>query len=445
MRIVSKMRDAAPAPDSSLEGRWRVVVLLFFFMLINYADRAILGLAAEPIMRDLGLDARRFGLIGSAFFLCFTLSALVAGFLVNRLPSRGVLFCFALAWSAAQAPMALGGGFHALLVSRMALGAGEGPAYPAALHCAYKWFPDARRALPTAIVTQGSAMGVVVAGPILNEIILAYGWRAAFAALCVAGLVWAAIWLALGGDGASARRTGEEAAARPAAAQRPTAPYLRLILNPTMLSLWAAMFASAWTLALLIVWFPAFLRTALGVSEAQVGFVSALPWLGGAFVVLATGWASQWLLLRRGSSRIARGALPCALGLLGAACLAGAAFAQEAGVGLQLALICCGLALPNAIVAPAQAAMAEIAPESQRAAILSIGNAAAGLAGILAPYASGVLIAGADAPAQGFAQAFLLCAGAVALANGAGLWLIQPARAGARLLTPDAQGGSAGA
>ncbi len=419
---------AAPPEETARRGRWSVVAMLFFFMLINYADRAILGLAAEPIMRDLDLDARRFGLIGSAFFLCFSLSALCAGFLIDRLPSRSVLFWFALAWSAAQAPMALGGGFLALLLSRMALGAGEGPAYPAALHCAFKYFPDARRALPAALVTQGSAMGVVAAGPILNWIILAYGWRAAFGVLCAAGLVWAALWLAVTARApapASAAPAPPGGAPEPpqAAAPAQRVPYRRLILNPAMLSLWGTMFASAWTLALLIVWFPAFLRTGLGAPETRIGFLSALPWLGGALVVLAAGWGSQALLLRGASSRAARAALPCALGLLGAACLAAGPVC--AAPAAQFVLVCCGLVLPNAIVAPAQAAMAEIAPESQRAAVLSMGNGVAGLAGVIAPYASGALIAEAATPAAGFAQVFLLCAGVVALANGLGLWLIR--------------------
>jgi hypothetical protein len=98
------LSERTPADEGA--SRWLVVAMLFLFMLINYADRAILGLAAEPIMRDLALDARSFGLVGSAFFLCFSVSALAAGFLINRLPSRGVLFWFAVAWSAAQAPRA---------------------------------------------------------------------------------------------------------------------------------------------------------------------------------------------------------------------------------------------------------------------------------------------------------------------------------------------------
>src|SRR6266700_1805253 len=60
---------------------WTAVVLVFLFMLINFADKAVIGLASVPIMRDLRLDHRQFGLLGSAFFLLFSVSGVVVGFL----------------------------------------------------------------------------------------------------------------------------------------------------------------------------------------------------------------------------------------------------------------------------------------------------------------------------------------------------------------------------
>ena len=68
------------------------------------------------------------------------------------------------------------------------MGAGEGPAYPVALHAAYKFFPDEKRAIPSAVIAQGSAVGVVIAIPILNAIITNYSWHYAFGALGLVGL-----------------------------------------------------------------------------------------------------------------------------------------------------------------------------------------------------------------------------------------------------------------
>jgi predicted MFS family arabinose efflux permease len=68
-------------------------------------------------------------------------------------------------------------GFEMPVASRIALGVGEGPATPVALHSAYKWFPSERRTLPTAVIVQGGAIGVMVALPLPNWVIVRWTWH----------------------------------------------------------------------------------------------------------------------------------------------------------------------------------------------------------------------------------------------------------------------------
>ena len=166
------------------------MALLFLFMLINFADKAVIGIAAVPIMQELGLSPRQFGLIGSSFFLLFSVSAIVTGFIVNRVQTRWALLTMGLVWALTQFPMLGTVGFPTLVASRIALGAGEGPAYPVALHSAYKWFPNELRTLPTAIIAQGAGIGIMVALPLLNWVIVNYSWHWAFGVLGIAGLAW---------------------------------------------------------------------------------------------------------------------------------------------------------------------------------------------------------------------------------------------------------------
>ena len=128
---------------------WIVVVMLFIFMVINFADKAVIGIAAVPMMQELELGPRQFGLIGSSFFLLFAFSSVATGFLVNRVPTRWVLLAMGCIWALTQFPMIGSVGFETLVACRIALGAGEGPATPVALHAAYKWFPNELRTLPT--------------------------------------------------------------------------------------------------------------------------------------------------------------------------------------------------------------------------------------------------------------------------------------------------------
>src|SRR6476619_4931048 len=102
---------------------WIVVAPLFTFMLINFADKAVIGIAAVPIMQELQLSPRQFGLIGSSFYLLFAVSAIVTGFIVNRVQTRWALLTMGLVWALTQFPMLGAVGLATLVACRVALGA----------------------------------------------------------------------------------------------------------------------------------------------------------------------------------------------------------------------------------------------------------------------------------------------------------------------------------
>src|SRR5260221_11169715 len=125
------------------KGAWTVTFLLVLFMLVNFADKIVVGLAAVPIMTELKLEPKEFGLLGSSFFFLFSIAAIIVGFIVNRVDTRWVLLVLAVIWALAQFPMVGPVGLTTLLICRIILGAGDGPAASVAAHAAYKWFPDA--------------------------------------------------------------------------------------------------------------------------------------------------------------------------------------------------------------------------------------------------------------------------------------------------------------
>src|SRR5215472_17929681 len=135
-----------------IRSAWTGVGLVFLFMLINFADKAVVGLSSAPIMQDLGLSRTQFGLLGSAFFLLFSISGVGVGFLANRVSTKVIMLTMSIVWSATLLAVSAVSSFAVLLASRVILGAAEGPAFPVALHTVYKWFGNAHRALPTSIV-----------------------------------------------------------------------------------------------------------------------------------------------------------------------------------------------------------------------------------------------------------------------------------------------------
>ncbi len=401
---------------------WLIVSLLFLFMLINFADKALIGIAGVPIMEELQLSPRQFGLLASSFFLLFSVSAVITGFVVNRVQTRWALLIMGLVWALAQLPMIGAAGFVTMIVCRVALGAGEGPAFPVALHSTYKWFPNEARTLPTAIIAQGAGIGIMMALPLLNWIIVKYSWHWAFGALGISGLLWATAWLLLGREGASASAAGDVPAGKIA--------YRHLLLSPTVIASWGASFGAQWALSLALSWQGAFLIKGLGLPQASVGVLGALPAVASVIVVIAAGWASQRLLAHGVPSRIARGMFGGASVAIGGAAMAMMPFA--ASIAAKIALTTIGVALPSVIYVIGNAVVSEITPVAQRGALLAIGTAVSTSAGLLAPYIMGSVIETALTPLDGFNLGFAICGVIMVVGGVIGLALIRPERETAR-------------
>ena len=420
-----KPRDTAHERKAMTEvlpqkGAWAIVALLFLFMLINFADKAIIGLAGVPIMAELNLSPRQFGLVGSSFFLLFSVSAVVTGFIVNRIRSKWVLLAMGLIWALVQFPMVGTVGIELLIACRIVLGAGEGPAYPVALHALYKWFPDQSRAVPSAIVVQGGGIGVLLAIPFLNWIITNYNWHYAFGALGAAGVVWVVAWAILSEEGVV------QSAATRHSVSISHVSYRALLLCPTNLASWCAYFGAYFGLALVLSWFTPFLVKGLGFDQATAGKLTALPFVVGFVVVIGGSWLSQRLMQAGASSRIARGIVCSASICVGALALIVAPYASN--VALKIGLIVAGTSLPSVVYVLSPAILSEIVPDAQRGAVLAINSAVGTSAGIFAPYLMGSIVGSAASASQGYSNGFVIC-GLVTLTGGLiGLAFLRPER-----------------
>ena len=407
------------------KGAWKITFLLFLFMLVNFADKIVVGLAGAPIMDELKLQPEQFGFLGSSFFFLFSISAIVVGFIVNRVATRWVLLAMAVIWSVAQFPMVGTVSFTTLVICRVILGAGEGLAFSVAAHAIYKWFPDEKRTLPTAILSQGSAFGVILAVPALNWIIVNHSWHYAFGALGVVGLMWVAAWLVMGEEGPLVQ-TAVMAAADP------RVPYFQLLTSRTFIGCCAATFGAYWALSLGLTWFTPFIVQGLGFSQKDAGWISVLPWLFGAVTVLLTGWVSQVMLARGFTTRGARGILGSVPLLIGGCILAVLPYVPFGGMTVALLVGCSGLCGAIYVVCPPM--LGEFTPVSQRGAVIAIYGAIYTLAGILAPTVMGRVIKYAATPIEGYMTGFTINAVILVASGLLGLLLLWPNSERARLL-----------
>jgi predicted MFS family arabinose efflux permease len=429
------LETAAPSRRTTRQA-WLVTGLLFVFMLINFADKALLGLAAKPISKAFGLDAADYGHVASSFFLLFSISAVVVGILANRVPTRWLLVGLALVWSLSQAPMIWTSSVAVLVASRVALGAAEGPAYGVANHSVYKWFTEDKRQLPSSLLALGSGLGVLLAAPALTWLIAHTGWRQAFAVVSLIGLVWCVAWLALvrreGPYGADTHATESDQPPLDAPEQRVS--YLRIFLSGTFGGSTLLAFAGYFGLAIAVAWLPRFLQDGRGFSATAAGDGVAVFWAVSCLLTLGAGIVSQRLTLRSVSTTWSRGMLSVAMVLLGGVLTMLGALTSSPTA--SLILVTMGLGAASSVLAICVTLTEEISPLRQRGAVLGTCLALATLAGLIAPTVMGNLVQSAPNALAGYNQGFEVLAAICIVAAVSGAVLIRPARDAARLRRP---------
>lgn len=420
-----------PNPHPAYEPRraWLTAVLLFLFVLVNSMDKMVVGLLAAPMMNELGLTPAQFGLVGSSFFWLFAISGVLGGFLANRTPASRLLVCMALAWSVCQIPLALSSSLAVLIVSRVVLGFMEGPALPVAVHACYKWFPDSKRNLPVAVLTQGGGWGIIAAAFLIPAVSAHWGWRTNFYILAGLGVAWALLWLALGREG----RVDEAPTAAPQvrATVQARVPYRLLLSDATVLGCFLLRLAAYWGLALCLTWIPAYLQRGLGFDHAVSGQLLALIVGANLPLTLAIAWFSERLLARGVASRVARG-----WGSAGMLVLAGTFFVLMLWPGtspvVRVGMLVLGCLCAPAIYSLGPAMLAEVVPSSQRGAVLAIDASVSSLAGVLAPLITGLLVQNV-AGARGFELGLGLCGVVMLMGGVVGLLVVNPERSRRRL------------
>ena len=386
--------------QAPVRGAWLHVGFVFSFMVINFADKSVIGLSSGPIMSEMGLTNAQFGALGSAFFLLFSISGVVGGFLANEIRTKPLMSLMAALWAASVLPISLVSSFPLLVVSRLVLGAAEGPAFPIALHSVYKWFPDRQRALPTSVISSGAAFGTGMVAPLISWIITRYGWHTAFGVLGMTSLGWLCLWSAMAAEGPLDRVL----ASRPEDIARVT--YRQLLSSRTAVGVFLAGFAAYSVIALNITWLANYLVKQVHMTLIKAGWIIGLVSLMQIILVPGFAWLSQVLSGLGVSSRVTRG-------LLGAACVvtSGACMIWMVGIRtapLQDLLIGLSFSIGAVIFPLGSNLIGEITPPMQRGAMLGITNSVHTLAGLVAPAMMGHIIDAYASPASGFRIGYVM-------------------------------------
>jgi len=313
------MTEPAPAPSLVLPSaspmRWRIAVLVSAAIAISYLDRQTLPWAITAIQRDIPISNQVKAFLDSAFLVTYGLMYLGGGRFVDYLGTRRGFLAIMIFWSLACASHGLAGdyGFPAMLAlpfsvlmlaaSRLLLGVGEGGGFPTATRAVTEWFPVQERSTAMGIINAGTAVGAVVAPPLIALVLTRANWfglapwRWVFFITGALGLAWTLWWWL------DYRPVEERAPARTHEAMIPLATLLRFRET------WSVIIAkflsdAAWYFYLF--WLPKFLFDSFKLDIKTAGTIGWIPYAASGVGCLVGGVLSSWLLRRGVSVNLSR-------------------------------------------------------------------------------------------------------------------------------------------
>jgi MFS transporter, ACS family, tartrate transporter len=411
----------------------RLLPFLVLCYAVNFLDRVNVGFAALTMNADLGLSPEVYGFGAGIFFAGYLLFEVPSNLALQHFGARIWIARIMISWGLVAMAMSLVSGVYSFYAMRFLLGVAEAGFFPGIILYLTYWFPARERAKIVSLFMMAVPLATVIGAPLsgyLLELHGAFGLKGWQWLFVIEGLPAVLLGLAAlnllddGPDNAPWLSAPERKALGAALAaddrSARTHGYAGLVESLTR----PRIFALALLYFLIVIglygigfWMPQLIK-AFGLSNVEVGFLTAVPYLVACVVMVGCGWSSD-----RTGERRWHVALPL---LIGAAGFAWSAYTQDlfpAMIALSIATagiyaaVASFWSLPTAILAGTGAA-------AGLALINSIGN----LGGFVGPSVVGF----ANQAMGSFIGALLFLAAALAAGGVLALLLAAPTACGTR-------------
>jgi predicted MFS family arabinose efflux permease len=189
--------ESLPSSTAAPRDRWYVLGLLTLVYALNIADRFSISTLIEPIRIELGLsDGGVAFLTGVALAIFYVTVGIPVASLADRANRTNILALALAVWSGMTACCGIAQNYWHLLLARIGVGIGEAGGTPPSTSILADKFPAVQRPLALTIFALGASLGAWLGSSVAGTIAENNGWRAAFLALGVPGLIVALIvWL----------------------------------------------------------------------------------------------------------------------------------------------------------------------------------------------------------------------------------------------------------
>jgi ACS family tartrate transporter-like MFS transporter len=308
-RVVSPLASSTPVADHARRRIFRrLIPFLFILYIIAYLDRANVAFAKMPMSAELGFSEAVFGLGAGIFYVGYILLEIPGALIVERWSAKIWMSRIMITWGLCTVLVGFVHTANQFYISRCLLGIAEGGFFPGIVVYLSHWFAKQDRARAMAGFTMAAPAALVLGAPIsalilqLNGFGLA-GWRWMFILEGLPALVFGVMILFfltdhpqqahwLEGDEREwiSSRLNEEKQELGSGGHLTLLQGLR---QPNVLLLALACAFANLSMFAYLLWLPATIRNASGLSVTLSTACSALPFALAVFTIPIVGRSSD--------------------------------------------------------------------------------------------------------------------------------------------------------
>ena len=283
---------------------WRLMPFILLLYFINYVDRVNIGFAALTMRQDLGLSAEQFGWAAGIFFWAYALFQVPGNIIMERIGTRRWIFTILLVWGVISASMAFVQGPTSLYIMRLLLGMAEAGFFPGMLLYLTYWFPQAYLGRLVGVFMSGIPLAIIIGAPVSSMVLHMDGvwglqgwqWLFVIEGLPAALLAFAvpfmlpdgpheAHWLSADEKKMIVSRLVRDDRGEKGSFWAAFLDVRVIVLGLTLACIQCGLYGTQ-------LWLPQIVQS-LGFSDLMNGFVTAIPFIFGAFAMSLWGHKSD--------------------------------------------------------------------------------------------------------------------------------------------------------
>lgn len=258
-------------------------IMIYIGYIVCFIDRSAISIALPYIGKDLHLSTASLGVVASAFFFSYALMQIPGGWLTDKFGTyRTVIVAIAM-WSLFTIMTGFAWSLGALVIIRILFGIGEG-AYPSAsLKEIDMAFSYEQRSAAMSSTISSNYVGAAIAPMIVAPIIATLGWRVAFHAMGIIGIIFVIVYAVL-----LRPKQKEKAAAAGVAGNK--VPWKNILSNGMLWQFFLVVFGLSIITKGLDSWMPTYLLTARHISLAGIAWMVPMPSIAAGIGAIVSGF-----------------------------------------------------------------------------------------------------------------------------------------------------------